>query len=132
VIYILHICSWGGKYKYICLQPLAKAKADRDAGAEGPFTGADSHHLTTAKRLWTFSKKKECTGTYFAYSQYGAHVNCAPYCEDAKLRIFFESLSLSGPVYGFWYYFIMHRGRIGTQLQRILPKFIPRTAAEVD
>jgi hypothetical protein len=37
----LHICSCGGKYKYICLPPLPKAKADRDAAAEGPFSGID-------------------------------------------------------------------------------------------
>ncbi len=34
-------------------------------------------------------------------------------------------------VYGFWYYFMIHRG-ISTSLQRVLPKYIPRTEADVD
>ena len=40
-------------------------------------------------------------------------------------------LRSSQPVYGFWYYFMIHRG-IGVSLQKILPKMIPRSNAEVD
>ena len=37
----------------------------------------------------------------------------------------------SQPIYGFWYYFMIHRG-IGLSLQKILPRFVPRSDAEVD
>ncbi len=40
-------------------------------------------------------------------------------------------LRTSQPVYGVWYYFMLHRG-ISTSLQRVLPKYIPRTEADVD
>ena len=40
-------------------------------------------------------------------------------------------LRLSQPVYGFWYYFMIHRA-IGIHLQKILPKLVPKTDAEVD
>ncbi len=37
----------------------------------------------------------------------------------------------SQQVYGFWYYFMIHRG-IGLSLQKILPKFVLRNDDEVD
>ena len=40
-------------------------------------------------------------------------------------------LRSSQPVYGFWYYFMIHRA-IGIHLQKILPKLVPKTDAEVD
>ncbi len=39
-------------------------------------------------------------------------------------------LRRSQPVYGFWYYFIIHRA-IGIHLQNILARFVPSTDAEV-
>jgi hypothetical protein len=35
------------------------------------------------------------------------------------------------PVHGIWYYFMIHCA-IGIHLQKILPRFVPRTDAEVD
>jgi hypothetical protein len=40
-------------------------------------------------------------------------------------------LRSSQPVYGFWYYIMIHRA-IGIHLQKILPKLVPKTDAEVD
>ncbi len=40
-------------------------------------------------------------------------------------------LRRSQPVYGFWYYFIIHSA-IGIHLQKILPRFVPKTDSEVD
>jgi hypothetical protein len=60
----------------------------------------------------TFSKEKERTGTYFADLQYGAYFTYCPFC------IYRHIISQSQPVYGFWYYFMIHRG-IGTEQQRI-------------
>ncbi len=40
-------------------------------------------------------------------------------------------LRRSQPVYGFWNYFIIHRA-IGIHLQKILPRFVPKTDSEVD
>ncbi len=37
----------------------------------------------------------------------------------------------SQPVYGFWYYFMIHRA-IGINIQKILPRFVPRTDFAVD
>ena len=37
----------------------------------------------------------------------------------------------SQPIYGFWYYYMIHNA-IGIELQKILPKFVPRNAKEVD
>ena len=33
--------------------------------------------------------------------------------------------------YGFWYYYMIHNA-IGIELQKILPKFVPRNDKEVD
>jgi hypothetical protein len=35
------------------------------------------------------------------------------------------------PVYGFWYYFMIHRG-IGVTLQKLMPKLVPRNDKDVD
>ncbi len=40
-------------------------------------------------------------------------------------------LRLSQTVYGFWYYFMIHRA-IGIHLQKILPKLVPKTDAELN
>ncbi len=40
-------------------------------------------------------------------------------------------LCMSQQVYGFWYYFMIHCA-IGIHLQKILPRLVPRTDAEVD
>jgi hypothetical protein len=58
----------GGKYKFICQLPLAKAKVDRDAPVEGPFSGVD----------------------YFAYLLYGAY-----YTYQLFASTTFASFSLS-------------------------------------
>ena len=42
-----------------------------------------------------------------------------------------HTIRASQPVFGFWYYFMIHRA-IGVSLQRILPKFLPRSDADVD
>jgi hypothetical protein len=82
--------------------------------------------LPTAQKLLTFCVEKERTGTYWAYFTY--------YVYYAYWRIIFRFryiLRKDQPVYGFWYYFMIHRG-ISTSLQRVLPKYIPRTEADVD
>ncbi len=42
-----------------------------------------------------------------------------------------HTIRASQPVFGFWYYFMIHRA-IGVSLQRILPKFLPRSDADID
>ncbi len=58
---------------------------------------------TMEKRLLTFTKEKEHTGTYFAYLQYGPYFLYWLFCYR---YIVCKSL----PVYGFCYYFIIHCG----------------------
>ena len=40
-------------------------------------------------------------------------------------------LRTTQPVYGFWYYFMIHRG-IGATLQKLMPKLVPRNDKDVD
>ena len=82
--------------------------------------------LPTAQRLSTFSEEKESTGTYCEYFTY-----CVYYAYSCFIFRFRYILRKDQPVYGFWYYFMIHRG-ISTSLQRVLPKYIPRTEADVD
>ena len=40
-------------------------------------------------------------------------------------------LRTTQPVYGFWYFFMIHRG-IGSTLQKLMPKLVPRNDKDVD
>ena len=88
---------------------------------------ASTEHFATLKmvqRQWTCSLHQECPGTYFAYFVYFAYY---AYLLSACRHV----LRASQPIYGFWCYFMIHRG-IGNSLQKILPKFIPRNDTDVD
>ncbi len=78
-----------------------------------------------AKALNLIAPPGEPRHAYFAYLAYFAYIYLLIF------RAYRHVLRSSQPVYGFWYYFMIHRG-IGLSLQKILPKFIPRNDEEVD
>ncbi len=133
---------WGWNYRHICLQSVAKAKSERDSTAAGPLQGVDYDlylhyaigHMCRvdgalpdfADGTKAFDVEKETTGTYFEYFTYYVY-----YAYSLIIYRFRYILHKDQPVHGFWYYFMIHSG-ISTLLQQVLPKYIPRTGADVD
>ena len=69
---------------------------------------------------------------YFAYKYFGIFCVFCIFCIFVICFMLCRYiLRSSQPVYGFWYYFMIHRA-IGIHLQKILPKLVPKTDAEVD
>ena len=138
--------SWPGKnYQYICPPPVPKAKADAaERGSEGAMTGEDydlmlhctiGHMRRVDGALPDFEDGAK-TLNFFAPKGEHKYIFCifCIFCIFTVLIYFVMFrmiLRKTQPVYGFWYYFMIHRG-IGVSLQKILPKMIPRSSADVD
>jgi hypothetical protein len=140
ILNIFCIFSWVGKgYKYFCplLLPKSKAEATSERGAEGAMTGDDYDlmlHCTIGHLLRVDGALPD-----FDDGEKALNLRAPPgeprYIFCIFINGFFVvcryGLRRSKPVYGFWYYFIIHSA-IGIHLQKILPRFVPKTDSEVD
>lgn len=88
--------------------------------------GAQPNFDDGVKALDFFAPKGEHKYIFFIFC-----IFCILFIFNLFFVIGRHVLRKSQPVYGFWYYYMIHRG-IGVSLQKILPKMIPRSCADVD
>jgi hypothetical protein len=139
----LHIFSWPDKkYQYFCPPPVPKnsknRKSEDDAAAPGAMTGEDYSlilhctvgHMRRVDGALPDFEDGEKAVNFFAPPPTPMYIFYIFYIFDI-FTFSRHTIRASQPVFGFWYYFMIHRA-IGVSLQRILPKFLPRTEADID
>ena len=146
----MHIFSWPDKkYQYFCPPPVPKTKKRsgveaHDDSSPGAMTGNDYSlilhctvgHLRRVDGALPDFADGEKAVNFFAPTPTPMYIFCI-FCIFYIFDIFNifsvarHTIRASQPVFGFWYYFMIHRA-IGVSLQRILPKFLPRSDADID